>query len=184
MKRTLFFALAASALPCALNAQTPDPAIERAVLAAPARMRAAATVIRLQPDGTIAVLRQGANGLMCWDNAGRHGYSSPVDVECTTEANRPRLEQNHEFQSAGGSAEEIKARFDEAEADKTRTLSQYGSIYYRIRGTSLETAATHTTVAVPYATATSIGLPDKSGPALLWLMEPGTSSAHPMVSGR
>lgn len=183
MKLVLFFALVAGVFPAAAGAQSTEELIERAVLAAPARMRADASVIQLRPDGTIAVLRQGTNGIMCWDNAGRHGYNTPVDIECTTEANRARLEQNHAFQTAGGTAEEIQARFDRAEADRTRVVSQYGSIYYRIRGRTLETAGTHTNIAVPFATGASLGLPEKSGTAMLWLMNAGTSSAHLMVSG-
>jgi len=184
MKRILFFALAATLAPAALSAQTPQETIDRAVLAAPARLRADATVLDLKKDGTIGVLRQGKNGLICWNNTGRPGYDTPVDVECTVEANLPRLQENHAFQMAGGSKEEIQARFDKAEKDKTRKVSQYGSIYYRLRGQTLENAMTHTNIAVPFATSASLGgLPDKNGTGMLWLMQPGTSYAHLMVAG-
>ena len=183
MKRILFLGLAAALLPAAASAQSSEAAIEKAVLAAPARMQADATVIRLVPDGTIEVLRQGSNGLICWDNEGRPGYERPVDVQCTVEANRARLEQNHAFQSAGGGPEEIQARFDRAEADGTRAVSQFGSIYYRVRGNSLDSLTTHTNVAVPFATGESLGLPERGGPGMLWLMNAGTSGAHLMVSG-
>ena len=183
MKRILLVVLAAAALPAAAGAQVTEEAIARAVLAAPARVRADVSVILLNPDGTISVLRQGTNGLMCWNNTGRPGYDTPLDVECTTEENRARLEQNHKIQSAGGTPAEIQARFDEAEAKGTRALSVFGSIYYRLRGNTVDAARTHTTVATPYATGEWLGVSEQSGPGLMYLMEAGTSSAHLLVSG-
>lgn len=183
MKRMLLFGLVLAVSPTVATAQAADPVIERALLAAPAQLRADATVLQLRPDGTIATLREGTNDLICWDNAGRPGYASAVDTQCTVASNRARLEQNHAFQSAGGSPEEIQARFDQAEANGTRALSTFGSIYYRVRGNSLETAANHSTVAVPHATGESLGLPVRGGAGMLWLMEAGTSSAHLMISG-
>jgi hypothetical protein len=176
--------LAAAPLPVEALAQSADAEIQRAVLAAPARQRADATVLSLRPDGSIAVLRQGSNGLICWDNTVRAGYDNPIDSQCTTEANRERLAQNHTFQTAGGTADDIKARFDQAEANGTRAVSQFGSIYYHVTGDTPDALRTHTTVAVPFATGESLGgLPTRGGPALLWLMEAGLSSAHLMVSG-
>jgi hypothetical protein len=183
MKRILLVLAAAAVYPTVLNAQAPADEIERAVLAAPARQRADATVLDLRSDGSVAVLRQGSNGLMCWDNTGRPGIEAPIDSQCSTEANRARLEQNHAFQASGGSEEEIEARFAAAEADGTRAESAFGSIYYHVTGDSPTALRTHTTVAVPGATGESIGLPERGGAAMLWLMEPGTTSAHLMVSG-
>ncbi|MEX2581632.1 MAG: hypothetical protein WD766_00025 [Gemmatimonadota bacterium] len=183
MKRILLVLAAAALYPSIASAQSAEAEIQRALLAAPARMRAEATVIDLRPDGTTAILRQGSNGLMCWDNAGRPGVSSPIDVQCSTEGNRARLEQNHAFQAAGGTDEAIQARFAQAEADGTRVQSEFGSIYYHLRGDSPEGLSPHTTVAVPGATGESLGLPERGGAAMLWLMQAGTTSAHLMVSG-
>lgn len=183
MKRGFFLIAAAFIFPAAAAAQSADAVIERAVLAAPERMRADATVLDLRADGTIAVLREGSNGLICWDNAGRPGITNPIDVQCTTAANRDRLAQNHAIISAGENQEEIDARFAEAERNGTRALSEFGSIYYHVMGASPDALRTHTTVAVPNATAESLGLPAQPGPARLWLMDAGTSSAHLMVSG-
>lgn len=185
MKRSILATLAVLALPAALEAQSADVQIERALLAAPARMRADAIVLHLRPDGSTAVIKPGSNGLICWDNTVRanYGSSTPVDSQCTTEANRTRLEQNHSFEAPGGSREEIRARFDQAEANRTRASSQFGSIYYHVRGPTPDAVTTHTTVAVPMATGESLGLPERGGAAMLWLMEPGTTAAHLMVSG-
>ena len=180
MKRAFFFLAASLLIPSALLGQS-QMQVQRALMAAPPNMRDDATVLELRPDGTTAVLRQGANGLMCWDNRGRRGYNNPLDVQCTTEANRPRLEQNHEFQAAGGSDEEIQARFQRSEADGSRALSEFGSIYYRVQGESMSDFRTHTTVAVPFATGESLGLPSRGGGGMLWVMQGGTSSSHLMV---
>ncbi len=180
MKRFLFALSAGLLLPSALLGQS-QMEIQRAVMAAPPNMRDDVTVLQLRSDGTTAVLRPGTNGLMCWDNRGRRGYNNPFDVQCTTEANRPRLEQNHAFQGAGGSDEEIQARFDRAEGDGSRELSEFGSIYYRVMGESMDNFRTHTTVAVPFGTGESLGLPSRGGRGMLWVMQGGTSSSHLMV---
>ena len=183
MKRPLFLPFTAVVLPSALCAQSADADIERTLLAAPASSRAEATSLELRPDGSTAVLREGSSGLICWDNEGRPGQMASLDVQCTAEANRPRLVQNHAFESAGGTVAEILARFERAEADGTRALSVWGSIYYHVYGDSAEDYRTHTVVAVPYATR-DLGFPISRGPAMLWLMQAGTSGAHLMVSGR
>lgn len=170
--------------PLGLRAQSTDEgSFEHAVLAAPVTMRDEATVLELNPDGTTTVIREGTNGLTCWDNEGRPGALGPVDVQCTNEGNRARLEQNHAFESAGGTVREIQDRFRTAEADGTRVLPVFGSIYYRAYGDSLEDLRTHTTVAVPFATQESLGFQIARGPGTIWIMEAGTSSAHLMITG-
>ncbi len=183
MKRTLFVLLAAAALPSVAAAQSPAEEIARAVLAAPANMRAEATVLKLQPDGQTTVLRQVSNGLICWDNRGRAGYDNAIDVQCTTEANRARLEQNHAVQAEGGSEDEVNARFARLDQQGTRAKSVFGSIYYHVMGADMNSLRTHTTVAVPNATGAQLGLPEARAAGMLWLMEAGSSSAHLMVSG-
>ena len=183
MKRLLFLAFTAVLLPSALCAQSADADIERTLLAAPASLSAEATILEFRPDGSTAVLRGGSNDLICWDNEGRPGQMAPLDVQCTTEANRARLEQNHAFESAGGTVAETLARFERAEADGIRALSEWGSIYYHVYGDSTQDYQNHTVVAVPYATR-DLGFPIARGTATLWLMEAGTSGAHLMVSGR
>jgi hypothetical protein len=183
MKRLLFLPFTAVLLPAALSAQSAEVSIERTLLAAPASLRAEATVLGLSPDGSTAVLREGSNGLICWNNEGRPGQMAAFDVQCTVEANRARLEQNHAIESAGGTVTEILDRFERAEADGTRALSEWGSIYYHVFGDSAQDYRNHTVVAVPHATR-DLGFPIARAPATLWLMEAGTSGAHLMVSGR
>ena len=43
--------------------------------------------------------------------------------------------------------------------DGTRKVAVYGSVYYSMSGDTMETARTHMTIAVPFATAESLDLP-------------------------
>jgi hypothetical protein len=50
-------------------------------------------------------------------------------------------------------------------------------------GPDAEHARPHTTVAVPGATAQSLGLPDKPTTTGVWIMNAGTTTAHLMTPG-
>ena len=170
---------AASAIPFA---QTDE--VARAVLAAPRVMQGDAMVIRLAADGGHDVLREGTNGLMCWDRSDEPGRS--FAVQCTSEANLARVKQNRAWNMSGGNAEEIQAMMDEAEADGTREVAAFGSTYYALSGQDQASANPHITIAVPFATSDSLGLPSSGAynEAGTWIMDAGTSGAHIMVPGR
>lgn len=168
------------AAPTSVSAQAME--IEQAVLAAPGNAGAEATVIHLNDDGSSTVIREGSNGFMCWDSSD-HAYNR-WDSQCTSIENRARVEQNHEFSMAGGTDEEIQARFQQAEENGTRATSKYGSFYFHVVGDSPANARSHTTIAVPGATGASMGgISTSREPASLWLMQAGTSSAHLMLPG-
>lgn len=184
--RATYATLCATLLAAVLTAPAPVSAqsmeIQQAVLAAPGNAGAEATVIHLNDDGSSDVIREGSNGFMCWDSSD-HAYNR-WDSQCTSIENRARVEQNHEFSMAGGSEEEISARFEEAEENGTRAISEYGSFYFHAVGSSPADVRTHTTIAVPGATSESLGgIPTSRRSAALWLMQPGTSSAHLMLPG-
>ena len=61
----------------AVHAQTDEATIERALMAASARARDDASVVKWEDDGTRVVLRQGSNGLVCWESV-RLARSAPV----------------------------------------------------------------------------------------------------------
>ncbi len=180
MKRIFLFVCAAWAVPATLNAQSADEEISRAVSAAPARAQADATVISFEADGSIEVLRQGSNGLMCWDDTSEEGFSAT----CTSEENRARAEQNHAFNFSGGTDDEIQAMFDGAERDGSRAVSEFGTMYYHFNGADQASARSHISIVVPFATSESIGLPDTRRSDAAWIMDAGTSTAHLMVPGR
>src|SRR6202035_3983139 len=80
-------------------AQAPDAAIEKALLAAPANLREAATVIKWKPDFTYDTLKKGTNRLVCYDRSGLPGQQA-FSIECTSVANLDREAQNLKFEAA------------------------------------------------------------------------------------
>lgn len=173
------FSLAA-ALPAA---QSVEDAIATALLAAPSGLRADAMVIRLDAAGEQTVLRDGSNGLVCWDRSDEPGRE--FSAQCTSVENLARVRQNRAWSMSGRPADEIRAMRAAAEEDGSREVSAFGSVYYTLSGADAESANLHVTIAVPFATGASIGLPDQGSytRAGAWVMEAGTSSAHIMVPG-
>jgi len=176
MKRIALFALGLMALSTAAMAQD-DTA--KAVLALPANLREAATVIKWKPDFTYDTLKKGTNNLVCYDLSGMPKHQ-PFTVECTSMGNLDRVAQNLKFEAMG---DKTKDALDAAEKDGTRVKPQYGSVWYHFMGADQEHARMHMTIAVPGATTASTGLPDKAGNNSVWIMNAGTTTAHLMTPG-
>jgi hypothetical protein len=179
MKRTLIisgFLMAASTA----WAQAPaDPAVEKALLAAPAGIRDAATVIKWKADWTYDTLKKGTSKLVCFDKSGLPGQQA-FSVECTNVGNLERAAQNMQMEALGPNKQ---AALDAAEKDGTRKKPEYGSVWYHLMGASQDKARTHMTIAVPGATGKSLGLPENGQAGGVWVMNPGTSTAHLMTPG-
>ena len=181
MKRTLLIVIVVLALSASVFPQTPDPAIEKALLALPQNMRATATVIKWKPDFTYDTLRKGTNRLVCFDKSGLPGQL-PFSIECTSLGNLDRAVQNMKFESEADRTKR-QAALDAAEKDGSRAKPEFGSVWYHFMGKDQSTARTHMTVAVPGATTASMGLPDNPKTGGVWIMNAGTSTAHLMVPG-
>lgn len=198
MKRILLIALTVLAVSTSVMAQgrgrgaaAPPPALEpgasqadvdKALLAAPEPLRAQATVVKFKPDYTYDTLRKGTNSVVCWDKSGFPGQL-PFSVECTsTAANMPRAAQNMRFEAETDRAKR-QAALDAAEKDGTRAKPEFGSLWYHFMGADQATARTHFTVAVPGATTATLGLPENGRGGGVWIMNPGTSTAHLMLPG-
>jgi hypothetical protein len=69
------------------------------------------------------------------------------------------------------------------EKDGSRVKPEFGSVWIHLMGPDAEHARNHTTVAVPGATAQSLGLPDKPSQTGIWIMNAGSSTAHIMTPG-
>jgi hypothetical protein len=160
------------------SAQSPD--IDTPLAAAPANQREGATVIKWKPDFTYDTLRKGTNRLVCYDRSGQPGQQV-FSLECTSLANLDRVAQNMRFEAAG---DKRQALLDAAEKDGTRVKPEFGSVFYNLSGPDRERARSHTTVAVPGATAQSMGLPDNNKQGGAWIMNAGTSTAHIMIPGQ
>lgn len=159
-------------------AQSPD--IETPLLAAPANLREGATVIKWKPDFTYETLKKGTNRLVCYDRSRQPGQQS-FSLECTSIANIDRVAQNMRFEAMGDKKQEM---LDAAEKDGTRVKPEFGSVFYNLGGADRERARSHTTIAVPFATTQSLGLPDNNKQGGAWIMNAGTSTAHLMIPGQ
>ena len=196
MKPIILTAVAALILTCSAFAQgrgaapAPPPLepgasqadVDKALIAAPANLRSAATVVKWNPaDWTYQTLRKGTNRLVCFDRSGLPGQQ-PFSVECTSLGNMERVKQNLRIETETDRAKR-QAMLDAAEKDGTRVKPEFGSVWYRVQGQDQATARPHTTVAVPGATGTSMGLPEDGKMGGVYIMNAGTSTAHLMIPG-
>ena len=184
MKRCLLLVVAALLAAPALAAAQPsdEELIAKATMAAPPRVRAGAGVVRWDDNNNRIVVKESENGLVCWDRSDVPG-TPPFAVQCSAEGNLPRFEQNRMFAFQAANADERRALAAAAEADGTRALAVFGTVWYSLSGRDQESANPHMTIATPNATAETVGLPASRRSDGLWLMEAGTSSAHLMVPG-
>ena len=156
--------------------------VDKAVLAAPERLRGQATVIKWKTsDWTYTTLRKGTNPMVCFDRSGIPGQQ-PFSVECSSIANLDRIAQNLKFEAEPDRAKR-QAALDAAEKNGTRAKPEFGSIWYHLRGKDKATARSHMTIAMPGATTASTGIPDNNKQGGVWLMDAGTSTAHLMIPG-
>ena len=182
MKRTALFVLPALAMLMVSSsafAQSAD--VDTVLLAAPANLRAAATVIKWKPDHTYDTLKKGTNKLVCYD---RSGFPEQLAfaLECTNLGNLPRAAQNQKFEAAGDKVK-TQALIDAAEKDGTRIKPEFGSVWYHLQGADKEHARTHMTIATPGATTATLGLPTSPDAGGVWIMDAGTTGAHLMTPG-
>jgi hypothetical protein len=182
MKRIVTIVAALLVASTSALAQTPDAdAIDKALAAAPRNQKEAATVIKWKADQTYDTLKKGTNKLVCYDRSGEPGMQ-PFAVQCTSLANLERVAQNRKFAAIADKAARDKALAD-AEADGTRVKPEFGSVWLSMSGADRATARIHTTVAVPGATAQSMGIPDNNQKGGMWIMNAGTTTAHLMIPG-
>ena len=177
MKRLILPTLVVLASGAWMMAQ--DDAIQKALLAAPARLAKDATVIKWKADNTYDTLKKGTNDLVCYDRSGLPGQQA-FSIECTSLGNLPREAQNLKIEAMGAGKQ---AAFDAAEKDGTRVKPVFGSVWYHLMGASQEKANPHMTIAVPGATTATMGLPDNGKGGGVWIMNAGTTTAHLMTPG-
>ena len=177
MRRSAFVFAGVAALSLSMFAQSSD--IDTPLLAAPANQREGAAVIKWKADFTYDTLRKGTNRLVCYDRSGQPGQQA-FSLECTSIANLDRVAQNMKFEAQG---DKRQALLDAAEKDGTRVKPEFGSVFYNLGGADREHTRAHTTIAVPGATAQTLGLPDTNKQGGAWIMNAGTSTAHIMIPG-
>jgi hypothetical protein len=181
MKRIAMLVLGVMVFSIGALARPQDDPIATAVLALPAGLRDAATVIKWKADFTYDTLKKGTNGLVCYDRSGMP-EQQPVSIECTSMGNLDREAQNLNAEALGDKAKTQDA-LAAMEKDGTRVKPVYGSVWYHMGGADRDHARMHMTIAMPGATTQSTGIPDKRVDNGVWLMNAGTTTAHLMTPG-
>jgi len=163
------------------TAQSQDPALEKALLAAPRQLKDAATVIKWKSDFTYDTLRKGTNRLVCYERPVQPGQQ-PFSVECTSIANLERVAQSLKTETIAD-PKERQAAFEAMEKAGKWTKPEFGSVFYNLTGASPEQARSHVTISVPGATTQTLGLPEDASKGGVWIMNAGSSAAHIMTPG-
>ena len=170
------------------NIPSAELQIKSAVLAAPADKRTGVTVYGYAGKD-LAVLRKGTNELICIaDNPNEPGFSA----SCYHRDLQPFMARGQELRKQGKKGQEIfDIREQEAKAGKLVMPKQPSTLfvlsapeedYDRATG-EVKNGYLRYVVYIPYATAESTGLPLKpEGPAMPWIMNPGTHGAHIMIN--
>ncbi len=180
MKRTTIIVFSVLAVSAGAFAQD-QAAIDKPLMAAPAQLKAGATVIKWKADFTYDTLKKGTNKLVCYDISG-YPTHQPFNLECTNLGNLPRVAQNLKTEALGDRAK-VNAAFAEMEKNGTRVKPEYGSVWYHLMGRDAENTRTHLTIAVPMATTQTTGLPESRDAGTVWIMNAGTTTAHLMTPG-
>ncbi|HTM04317.1 MAG TPA: hypothetical protein VL173_12480 [Vicinamibacterales bacterium] len=171
----------APAAPIALEPGASQADVDKALMAAPDNVKAQATVIKWNPsDWTYTTLRKGTNKMVCFDKSGLPGQPAFL-VECTTLGNLPRAAQNMKFETEPDRAKR-QAALDAAEKDGTRVKPEFGSVWYHAMNDPANPRH-HMTIAVPMATKATLGIPEDASQGGVWIMNPGTTTAHLMTPG-
>ena len=172
------------ALSATVLAQTPaSPEIEKALLPAPAQMKEGATVVKWKSDFTYDTLKKGTNRLVCYERPIPPGSQQTFSVECTSIANLPRVAESLRIEASAPDQKARRVAFEEAEKAGKWPKPEFGSVFYNMTGASQAQARSHATIAMPGATAQSLGLPENGTQGGAWIMDAGSSAAHIMLPG-
>ena len=167
----------------------PEVQIKSALLSAPADKKDGATVYGYSANKEFILLRKGSNELICLaDDPNQPEFS----VACYHRDLDPFMQRGRDLRKLGKSAVEI---FDTREKEvkdgnlimpkQPTTLYVYSATdknYNRATG-HVKNGYLRYVIYIPYATAESTGLPLKpEGPAMPWIMNPGTHGAHIMIN--
>ena len=180
MKRIILAVAGVLTVAAGADAQSMARTVERALLAAPARAREDATVIRWNADYTYRTLKEGTSQLVCYDRSGDPGQPA-FAVACTALGNLPRIAQNRRFAAEGGDRAGARAMVAAAAANGTRVPPVFGSAWLDLGGDDRVSARAHTTIAMPGATEASTGFPESRAGGGAFIMAAGSSEAHLMV---
>ncbi len=180
MKRIILAFVGVLTVSTGAEAQSTAQMIERALMAAPARGRDAASVVRWKADYTYETIKEGMSQMVCYDRSGDPGQR-PFAVQCTVLGNLQRVAQNRRIAAEGRDAAGRRAMVATLEANGTRVMPVFGSVWISVSGADRASARSHMTVAMPGATMASTGFPESREAGGAFIMAAGTSEAHLMT---
>ena len=159
--------------------------ITTAVLAAQETDRENATVMGYRSDGSLAVLREGSNDLICLaDDPKKKNFS----VACYHKSLEPYMTRPRELRKEGKSEKEIfDIREEEIKSGKLempeRALLSVLTGKINEETQEIENRFIRWVFYIPFATPESTGLPlAPQIPGGPWIMNPGTHRAHIMIT--
>lgn len=187
----LFFAfgLTTSAILSQSQIPTVEVQIKNAILAAPANKKESATVYGYSSSKEFILIRKGTNELVCLtDDPAQPGLA----VACYHRDLEPFMQRGRELRKLGKTNKEIfDTREKEVKAGTLKMPKQPTTLYsysadkdnYDQTTGEIKKGYLRYVVYIPYATPESTGLPLKpEGPAMPWIMHPGTHGAHIMIN--
>ena len=180
MKRIILAFVGVLTVSTGAEAQSTAQMIERALMAAPARGRDAASVVRWKADYTYETIKEGMSQMVCYDRSGDPGQR-PFAVQCTVLGNLERVAQNRRIAAEGRDAAGRRAMVATLEGNGTRVMPVFGSVWISVSGADRTSARSHMTVAMPGATMASTGFPESREAGGAFIMAAGTSEAHLMT---
>jgi hypothetical protein len=163
--------------------------IKTALMAAPEDKREGASVYGFDEKGEFTLLKKGTNELICLaDDPNSPGFNA----SCYHNTLDPFMERGRQLKKEGKTAKEIfDIREEEAKSGKlimpkdgvTLFVLSADAADYNPETGEVKDPYLRYVVYIPWATEASTGLPLKpSGPAMPWIMDPGTHRAHIMIN--
>jgi hypothetical protein len=179
----LFIALLASS--SALHAQSRDQQIAAAVLPLPAEMRAGARVMGYGSDGKLSVVREGRVMTCLADDPKVETFH----VACYHESMEPFMARGRSLRAEGVTGAQVDSvRFREVASGRIKMPTLPAALYsltggvYDAQSGTVKGSRHLYVVYVPFATGSTVGLPEKPNGNQPWLMLPGTPKAHIMFT--
>lgn len=169
------------------NFPTPAQQIALAVMPAPPGLRDAATVLGYRPDGRLARLRLGENGIICLADDPREAR---FHTACYHESLEPFMARGREIRAQYGNKRDLVDSLRLAEIRSGKLRMPQRAVLYQIfaEADSVDVANARVrgpsylhVVYIPYATQESTGLTTDALRGTPWLMFPGKPWAHIMI---
>jgi hypothetical protein len=167
--------------PSAKTILPPDQQIAAAVSAAPAELRASATVLGYDASKKLVKLREGTGDMVCLAN---NPDGEQFHVACYHKLLEPFMARGRVLRAEGVKGPQVDTvRFKEIKSGALKMPSTPSALY-TLTGPPKSVDSTGAkwlyVVYIPGATTASTGITEKPAAGVPWIMFPGTPKAHIM----